>query len=502
VAIKCLMSWVKSRKGWMKEYRGRKYAVSCRQLGKPETKEDSYLAANAWWTARKAQIDAAYRGVAREPLPLEDVIRPTQPEGLYEGDAEALAQVPEDLLERIDGDISYTPPERVPGRPGVYRVPQPGDDQQRDLRQAHQRAALDFLYRYLLNRVPLPPDVTENIPPPQLAALEALRGGQAAPGRTVADQAAAWLNGQELRMAAREISPGGYDNKRRWLNKFLDFVGRTTDVGLITDDLLERFDAHCLERRAKHVEGREGGWSDITVDEARGVAREWVGWLADHNVIPRPAWLSRRRRGFRVMPRDIRPWTPAQFQAVLGATYRDEVKLIFLLGANAGMTQKDCTDLKPAEVDWQAGYLERRRSKSAHVGNAPVVRYKLWPTTLALLRKCNKGGDRVITTRDGTPYVNERFVGGKRVRVDSFHRHFQRVKERLAESLPDFDGTPKGVRKMSATLLASHPTYGRFVAYFLGHAPRSIADRHYARTDQGLFDEAVTWLGRQLGQVE
>jgi hypothetical protein len=47
MAMKCLMSWVKSRTGWMKEYKGRKYAVSCRQLGRPENKEESYLAANA-----------------------------------------------------------------------------------------------------------------------------------------------------------------------------------------------------------------------------------------------------------------------------------------------------------------------------------------------------------------------------------------------------------------------------------------------------------------------
>jgi integrase len=469
------MTWVENKKLWRKVYRGKTYTVSCKQLREQghlplrDTKEGSYIQANAWWHTKEFELAAQERAAQRPPVPLEDAVVP--------------------LLEHLRK--GQMPQEELLGRPLTE------EDRLRDL----QWGARMLFELYVLKGVPLPPEVLPKVPHPTMAALENLRGQVAAPGRTAGEQAVAWLKGQELRMAAREISPGGYDNKRRWLDKFLDFVGRTTDVVLITDDLLEKFDAHCLERRAKHVEGREGGWSDITVDEARGAAREWVGWLADHNVIPRPAWLSRRRRSFRVLPRDIKPWTPAQFRAVLAATYRDEVKLIFLLGANAGMTQKDCTDLRPDEVDWEAGYVERRRSKSAHVKNTPVVRYKLWPVTLDLLRKCHRGGDRVITTRDGTPYVNERFVGGKRVRVDSFHRHFQRVKGRLAESLPDFDGTPKGVRKMSATLLASHPTYGRFVSHFLGHSPRSIADRHYARPDQALFDQAVTWLGKQLGQA-
>ena len=51
------MSWVPARRGWMKEYRGKKYAVSCRQLNAPETKEGSYQAANAWWASKKAEID-------------------------------------------------------------------------------------------------------------------------------------------------------------------------------------------------------------------------------------------------------------------------------------------------------------------------------------------------------------------------------------------------------------------------------------------------------------
>jgi hypothetical protein len=59
----------------------------------------------------------------------------------------------------------------------------------------------------------------------------------------------------------------------------------------------------------------------------------------------------------------------------------------------------------------------------------------------------------------------------------------------------------KGLRKTAATLLESHETYGRLTGLFLGHAPASMKERHYAAPPQALFDEAVTWLGRQLGFV-
>jgi hypothetical protein len=39
------------------------------------------------------------------------------------------------------------------------------------------------------------------------------------------------------------------------------------------------------------------------------------------------------------------------------------------------------------------------------------------------------------------------------------------------------------------------------VPEYLGEAPSSIKDRHYARPDQAHFDKAILWLGKQLGQV-
>ena len=55
-----LMSWEPTRRRWWKQYRGRRYLVSCRQLGTRETKEASYQAANSWWLSKKIEIDGQH----------------------------------------------------------------------------------------------------------------------------------------------------------------------------------------------------------------------------------------------------------------------------------------------------------------------------------------------------------------------------------------------------------------------------------------------------------
>src|SRR5436309_1160275 len=67
------MTWVPSRRRWTAMHKGQRFWVSCKALGVPETKEDSYQAANAWWIAKRAEIDAASRPPARQPQPLDDL---------------------------------------------------------------------------------------------------------------------------------------------------------------------------------------------------------------------------------------------------------------------------------------------------------------------------------------------------------------------------------------------------------------------------------------------
>lgn len=62
------MTYIKSRKGWMKEYKGTKYAVSCRQLQCEATKEASWEKANLWWERKQQELDARTNPVPSDTL--------------------------------------------------------------------------------------------------------------------------------------------------------------------------------------------------------------------------------------------------------------------------------------------------------------------------------------------------------------------------------------------------------------------------------------------------
>ena len=56
----------------------------------------------------------------------------------------------------------------------------------------------------------------------------------------------------------------------------------------------------------------------------------------------------------------------------------------------------------------------------------------------------------------------------------------------------------KAFRKTGSTLL-EQSTYGRCVEHYLGEAPQTVASRHYAHKNGAEFDQAIKWLGEQLG---
>jgi integrase len=53
------MTWVPGSRRWRKLYKGKWYAVSCRQLGCEETKDASWRLANEWWERERGTADSA-----------------------------------------------------------------------------------------------------------------------------------------------------------------------------------------------------------------------------------------------------------------------------------------------------------------------------------------------------------------------------------------------------------------------------------------------------------
>ena len=57
----------------------------------------------------------------------------------------------------------------------------------------------------------------------------------------------------------------------------------------------------------------------------------------------------------------------------------------------------------------------------------------------------------------------------------------------------------KLLRETSASLLADHRQYKFYVQYFLGHSPKTVADKHYVVPSDEEFFEALGWLRKQYG---
>ena len=172
-------------------------------------------------------------------------------------------------------------------------------------------------------------------------------------------------------------------------------------------------------------------------------------------------------------------------------------ELYILLGLNCGYRQSDIASINPREVDWNAGTISRKRTKTAKKKRTPTVTYKLWPRTLELLMKEGKRtGDRVLLSLNGTPLVNNTLRdNGRTKNRDAIKSAIKRVakKTKIPFSM-DL------LRNTSATLLRGNAKYTTLVDLFLGHAPRSMADKHYAAAPVELLAEALDWLAGEFGQ--
>jgi integrase len=472
------MAWIPSRRGWMKEYKGKKYAISCRQLnelygpGIAETKDGSYQAANQWWDARKTEIDAAGRPAPRPLQPAEDIVT-----------AMAGQQV-DDLFAGLD-----LPPEL---QSQVFKA---------EIAKGLVHILVPAFVERLLQTGQVPPKIIERLPPARLQQIQdgivGLRGEPTAPAeKTVEAHADAWLKTQQALVAAGQLAPDRATNVKMCLTHFKAFLGPQANIAGIDSVKVQGFYLHCLEKVAARRRDPKDGWSVAFAKETFAVAKSFVKWLWECGTIELPRNLiGRKQFKFGSTLKKVPTWTPKEVRWVISEA-PGKLKLALLLMVNCGMTQVDVSDLKDDEVDWKCGRIIRKRSKTANQEGVPVVNYKLWPETFALLKQYRSGTDRVLLTESGKPYIRKELVNGRLQKTDGFTSNYAHLKRRLKFTKP-----MKQLRKTAATLLESHETYGRLTAHFLGHSPRSMKDRHYAAPPQELFDKAVLWLGKQLDQV-
>jgi integrase len=289
------------------------------------------------------------------------------------------------------------------------------------------------------------------------------------PDRSVKAQGQAFLE-----IVKGEVRPMSY-REIKWCIEHIP--NQDADVAIYDEPYVEK---SYLDLRSRNL-------SESRKKKRWDILRRFLRYLWSRRLIELPRNLD--SYGFTVRPQKIPTYPLPQVRKAL-ARLQPRQRLYGLLALNCGCNNVDIGQLRKDQVDREAGTLTRRRVKTGDNPQVPTVTYSLWPETLALLKNhWSAHPELALTSKDNTPLWTASVEGDRTPRKDLILKQWQKAKP----------GIPlKALRSISATLLESHETYGRYVPHFLGHSPKTIAARHYAAPSQGLFDEALRWLHDQL----
>jgi integrase len=427
------MTWVASGRRWMKKYNGKWYAISCRKLGVPETKEASWKAANAWWEDQQRIADSApptEQDLRANALKVWSMVQDWQ-------------QLDEPSREKLVDSLVGA---------GQY---------QRIKNQADQMVA----------------STVEATPP----------------DRAVKAQVEAWK--QLLRGAcqSRQMSEGRFDGYCRNIGKFVEWIGEDTAIDAIDEAKLEGFFNHL----SGHVAAQK--YSPHYAHTLMMTAKQFISRLAEMRLTPLPGNIrSRRFRFNHSAPSKIETFSVDEVRAMLKAcdSFSERTRLYLLLMLNCGMYQNDIAELQRDEVSWTKGTLTRARSKTRE-RSGPLVTYKLWPETFALLKKHRaKEGELALTTDEGKPLVRYWLENGEMRRYDVIQSAWSRLAGKM--KMRKIRLSMKHLRKTAASLLGQHPQYKFYANHFLADSPRTVADRHYVTPSDAEFFRALDWLRGQI----
>jgi len=439
----------------------------------PETKEGSYQTANRWWEAKQAEIDGG------PPAP-----HPNQ------------ADVDE-ITSRRDWCRKNGDEHGASFYDGLLTVVL--DD--RTERPSHFYALRQFQALNALLNAGITPDHNKPIPENLVGLVngdhfwdERLRGD--APSvpddQTVGGMVSQYLELRRMKVETGRLSPKGFDNSRDCLHHFRDHVGPQIAVAAIDEAAWHRFHGFTVAKVRDKV------WSRDFASKVFGTARQFVAWAASMGALTTPKNLDNRDYRLGKTVAEIPTTTIADVRRLIDGT-SGQLKLHLLLMINCGFTQVDVSDLHPSEVDWTAGRIRRKRSKTRDEPNAPVVDFAIWPETFELLREHRSDDpDHVLVTRSGSRWVYHELHDGKLKSSDSIATNYNRLRRRVGGGI----GPLKLLRKTSASLLGEHPEFRAYAQYFLGHAPQTLADCHYVKPSTPEFDRALAWLRGRYGFVD
>lgn len=309
---------------------------------------------------------------------------------------------------------------------------------------------------------------------------------------TIKVQLQRFLALQGSKVDANQLSLGRQKTLGIHLNSFADWLGGGAAVNEISGQKLLAYRAYLLEQVTL------GKWTLSTASERLGSVKSFVRWLWRTEAIkslPRLLDAGCHELEIGKSRGAIETFTKAEIGRLLSES-SPRTRLYILLTLNTAMTQKDISDLNWDEVDWQAGRIIRKRSKTRRFDATPIVSYKLWPETFTLLtsERSSDGAGRVLLNVNGGPLWSESMDdAGAYRKVDNIRSAFDRLRRKLGIAKPF-----KCLKKTAASEIAGSKEYRSLRGLFLGHAPTALADIHYANAPVELFDEALLWLRHKL----
>jgi len=282
---------------------------------------------------------------------------------------------------------------------------------------------------------------------------------------------------------ARETKATTYKELKVYTDKLVEMLGSNLDARTIKEQTVT---ASYLKLKAK-------GWSNGTRRKAWRIFRRLVKYLYSERIIELPRNLEDSKLSFKIVAQKIARFTKKEVQNEL-KSLPDRLRLYALLGLNCGMLGVDMASIKWTELDQKEWRIKRKRTKTESHKDVPEVNYKLWPATIKLLKKYLSQHDTfVLTSMTNTPlweaWIDENGLPKKK---DLIVVQWRRREHKIG--LKEF-------RSIGATVIGDEKEkgYGRYVGHYLGHSPKTLADKHYVPPSDELFDEIMAYVGKELG---
>ena len=440
-----LLTWNAKQSRWFKRRNKRQFAVSCKVLSEDyphlfqsATKEGSYRAANQWWADKVAEL-------GREQVSPQEawrrIIEENDPEPAGPGSAQY-------VLNAIEG--------------GYLKF------------EGHGSEIADYVNA-----------VREKCKPVQKKS-------------SIAYGVKSFIATKRAEIATGGISIGRFDALRRSCEYFAKWLVEDTAMSSINGAVLSTFRTHLLERMTENKPGQKR-FSAAYAAGYMSDCQQLVEWLYQNDLLPLlPKNLRSTSLQIHVGKKKILTYSLDEAKAIIAASPTDRTRLYLYLSLNTSMLQADISDIRHDEVDWKAGTITRKRTKTDDEETVPTVTYPLWPETLQLLKQeatSGRGRERVLLNEDGKPLKDESIgAGDVRRKQDAIRSAWRRIKK---SGVKHNGRSFKHFRKTSATLLRDSE-WQELRHQWLGQAsPASIADKHYSDAPEKRMRAAVSYLREQ-----